>query len=184
VAKVTPPPGAFLQATPQGEASLVTAVRDAVGSSRHVIDLFAGCGTFSLPLAESAEVHAVEGDAGMTAALDHGWRMAQGLKPVTFETRDLYRRPLLPDELAKTDAVVLDPPRAGAEAQVAEIVKAMPPVVAYVSCNPVTFARDAAVLIAAGYTLNWVQVVDQFRWSSHVELAAQFTAPEVKRKHR
>ncbi|NOR30998.1 MAG: class I SAM-dependent RNA methyltransferase [Sulfitobacter sp.] len=184
VAKVTPPPGAFLQATPQGEASLVTAVREAVGSARHVIDLFAGCGTFSLPLAENAEVHAVEGDVLMTAALDHGWRMAKGLKPVTFEARDLFRRPLLPDELAKTDAVVLDPPRAGAEAQVAEIVTAMPPVVAYVSCNPVTFARDAAVLIAAGYALNWVQVVDQFRWSSHVELAAQFTAPEVKRKRK
>lgn len=182
VAKVTPPPGTFLQATLQGEASLVTAVRDAVGGAKHIIDLFAGCGTFSLPLAEKAEVHAVEGDAGMTASLDHGWRMAKGLKPVTHETRDLFRRPLLPDELAKTDAVVLDPPRAGAEAQVAEIIKAMPPVVAYVSCNPVTFGRDAAVLIGAGYTLNWVQVVDQFRWSSHVELAAQFTAPEIKRK--
>ena len=160
------------------------AVREAVGEARHVIDLFAGCGTFSLPLADQAEVHAVEGDAAMTAALDHGWRMSTGLKPVTTEARDLFRRPLLPDELAKTDAVVIDPPRAGAEAQIAEIVKAMPPVLAYVSCNPVTFARDAAVLIAAGYTLKWVQVVDQFRWSSHVELAAQFTAPEVQRKRK
>ena len=87
-------------------------------------------------------------------------------------------------QVAGFDAVVIDPPRAGAEAQIAEIVKAMPPVLAYVSCNPVTFARDAAVLIAAGYTLNWVQVVDQFRWSSHVELAAQFTAPEVQRKRK
>ena len=139
---------------------------------------------FVMPLADQAEVHAVEGDAAMTAALDHGWRMSTGLKPVTTEARDLFRRPLLPDELAKTDAVVIDPPRAGAEAQIAEIVKAMPPVLAYVSCNPVTFARDAAVLIAAGYTLNWVQVVDQFRWSSHVELAAQFTAPEVQRKRK
>ena len=183
-AKVTPPPGAFLQATPHGEAALITAVREAVGDARHVIDLFAGSGTFSLPLADRAEVHAVEGDAAMTAALDHGWRMSTGLKPVTTEARDLFRRPLLPDELAKTNAVVIDPPRAGAEAQIAEIVKAMPPVLAYVSCNPVTFARDAAVLIAAGYTLNWVQVVDQFRWSSHVELAAQFTAPEVQRKRK
>ncbi|MBQ0716139.1 MAG: class I SAM-dependent RNA methyltransferase [Sulfitobacter litoralis] len=183
-AMVAPPPGAFLQATPHGEAALITAVREAVGEARHVIDLFAGSGTFSLPLADRAEVHAVEGDAAMTAALDHGWRMSTGLKPVTTEARDLFRRPLLPDELAKTNAVVIDPPRAGAEAQIAEIVKAMPPVLAYVSCNPVTFARDAAVLIAAGYTLNWVQVVDQFRWSSHVELAAQFTAPEVQRKRK
>ena len=183
-AKVTPPPGAFLQATPHGEASLVSAVSEAVGGARHVIDLFAGCGTFSLPLAQKSEVHAIEGDAAMTAALDQGWRMAKGLKPVTTETRDLYRRPLLPDEMAKTDAVVLDPPRAGAEAQVAEIAKAMPPVVAYVSCNPVTFSRDAATLVSAGYSLDWLQVVDQFRWSSHVELVARFTAPEVVRKRR
>jgi len=183
-AKVTPPPGAFLQATPHGEASLVEAVNEAVGEARHVMDLFAGCGTFSLPLAQKSEVHAIEGDAAMTAALDQGWRMSKGLKPVTTETRDLFRRPLLPDEMSKIDAVVLDPPRAGAEAQVAEIAKAMPPVVAYVSCNPVTFSRDAATLVSAGYSLDWIQVVDQFRWSSHVELVARFTAPEVARKRR
>ena len=111
----------------------------------------------------------------MTAALDQGWRQATGLKPVTTEARDLFRRPLLPDELARFDAVVLDPPRAGAERQVAEIAQANVPTIAYVSCNPVTFARDAQVLVAAGYALQWVQVVDQFRWSSHVELAATFS---------
>ncbi|MFT4961733.1 MAG: 23S rRNA (uracil1939-C5)-methyltransferase, partial [Paracoccaceae bacterium] len=111
----------------------------------------------------------------MTEALDLGWRMAKGLKKVTTEVRDLYRRPMMPDELAKLDAVVLDPPRAGAEAQVAEICEAKVPVVAYVSCNPVNFARDASQLVAAGYSLNWVQVVDQFRWSAHTELVASFT---------
>jgi 23S rRNA (uracil1939-C5)-methyltransferase len=126
-------------------------------------------------LAETARVHAVESEAEMLSALDQGWRMAEGLKPVTTETRDLFRRPMLPDELAKTGAVVLDPPRAGAERQVAELIKAKVPRIAYVSCNPVTFARDAHVLVMAGYTLNWVQVVDQFRWSSHVELAACLT---------
>ena len=174
-AQVTPPPGAFLQATHHGEAALLAAVKEAVGDADRVADLFAGCGTFSLPLAETARVHAVESEAEMLTALDHGWRMAEGLKPVTTEARDLYRRPMLPDELAKTGAVVLDPPRAGAERQIAELIKTTVPRIAYVSCNPVTFARDAHVLVAAGYALNWVQVVDQFRWSSHVELAACLT---------
>ncbi|TDK44415.1 class I SAM-dependent RNA methyltransferase [Antarcticimicrobium luteum] len=183
-AAVVPPPGAFLQATREGEAALLSAVREIVGGARRVVDLFAGCGTFSLPLAERAEVRAVEGDRAMTAALDAGWRKAQGLKAVTTETRDLFRRPLLPDELvpftAPFDAAVLDPPRAGAEAQVEQLALARLPVIAYVSCNPVTFARDAARLIAAGYRLNWVQVVDQFRWSAHVELAAAFTLSDTK----
>lgn len=173
-AQVTPPAGAFLQATQHGEQALLRAVRDAVGSAGSVIDLFAGAGTFTLPLAEHAAVHAVEGDAAMVAALEQGWRMASGLKPVTTEARDLFRRPLLPDELAKTDAVVLDPPRAGAAAQISELVKAAVPRIAYVSCNPVTFARDAAVLSSSGYRLHWVQVVDQFRWSAHVELVGYF----------
>ncbi len=173
-AGVTSPPGAFLQATKDGEQALLQAVSDATQGAKRVVDLFAGCGTFSLPLAQTAEVHAVEGEAEMTKALDQGWRKAQGLKQVTTEARDLFRRPLMPDELKKFDAVVLDPPRAGAEAQVAELAQAKRPVVAYVSCNPITFARDAKILVNAGYTLEWVQVVDQFRWSSHTELAARF----------
>jgi len=176
-ANVTPPPGAFLQATAHGEQVLLNAVREAVGDAAHIVDLFAGCGTFTLPLARHAEVRAVESDGAMLEALDHGWRQASGMRTLRCETRDLFRRPLLPDELAKTDAVVIDPPRAGAEAQVAELAKAMVPRIAYVSCNPVSFARDAAVLVAAGYSLDWVQTVDQFRWSSHVELAACLTAP-------
>ncbi|PTX02981.1 class I SAM-dependent RNA methyltransferase [Pararhodobacter aggregans] len=174
-ARVSPPPGAFLQATPQGEAALKAAVVEAVGSAKQVVDLFAGCGTFALPLAETAEVHAVEGAAPMLAALDLGWRNATGLKRVTTEARDLFRRPLMPDELKRFDAAVIDPPRAGAEAQVAELAQAAVPVIAHVSCNPVTFARDARALVGAGYRLDWVQVVDQFRWSAHVELVARFS---------
>lgn len=173
-AAVTPPPGAFLQATKDGEQALTKAVLEATADAKRVVDLFAGSGTFSLPLAQTAEVHAVEGEAAMTQALDQGWRRATGLKRVTTEARDLFRRPLMPDELKTFDAVVLDPPRAGAEAQVAELVQAKRPVIAYVSCNPVTFARDAKTLVDAGYALEWVQVVDQFRWSSHTELAARF----------
>lgn len=174
-ARVVPPPGAFLQATPEGEAALVAAVREATQGASRIVDLFAGCGTLSLPLAETARVHAVESDAGMIAALDKGFRNAEGLKPVTTAVRDLFRNPLLPDELKRFDAIVIDPPRAGAEAQVAQIAKAGVPRIAHVSCNPVTFARDTAGLVAAGYHLDWVQVVDQFRWSTHVELAAQLS---------
>ncbi len=174
-ALVAPPPGAFLQATAEGESALLQAVALAIGPARRVVDLFAGCGTFSLPLAERAEVHAVEGEATMTAALEKGARNAEGLKRVTVETRDLFRRPLEPDEFKGVDAVVIDPPRAGAEAQTARLVAAKVPVIAYVSCNPVTFARDAKALIQSGYRLDWVQVVDQFRWSSHVELAARLS---------
>ena len=174
-AQVTPPPGAFLQATGDGEAALTAAVREIVADAGRVADLFAGSGTFSLPLARRAEVHAVEGEAAMLAALEQGWRGAEGLKPVTTETRDLFRRPLLPDELARFDAVVLDPPRAGAEAQTAEIARSGVARLAYVSCNPVSFARDVARLVEAGFALDWVQPVDQFRWSSHVELVAALT---------
>ncbi|MSU92290.1 class I SAM-dependent RNA methyltransferase, partial [Rhodobacteraceae bacterium 2CG4] len=174
-AQVVPPPGAFLQATAEGAAALVAAVRAAVGGARRVADLFAGCGTFALPLAETAEVHAVEGDAAMLAALDAGWRRADGLKAVTHEARDLFRRPLEPLELRRFDAVVIDPPRAGAEAQTARLAQAGVPVVAAVSCDPATFARDAAILTGAGYALDWVQPVDQFRWSGHMELAARFS---------
>lgn len=181
-AEVTPPPGAFLQATPQGEAALCAAVCESVDRSPRIVDLFAGCGTFTLPLAEAAEVHAVEGDAAMLAALGAGWRGAAGLKRVTTETRDLFRRPLLADELTRFDAVVIDPPRAGAEAQVAQIARSGVPVIAFVSCNPVTFARDARLLVEAGYTLQRVQVVDQFRWSPHVELAASLVKRHTPRQ--
>lgn len=173
-ARVTPPPGAFLQATAEGEAALVGFVRDAVAGAKSVADLFAGCGTFSLPLAQTAEVHAVEGEAAMLAALDKGWRQAQGLHRVTHEARDLFRRPLLHDELNRYDAIVIDPPRAGAEAQIHEICASATRILAYVSCNPVTFARDAAQLCAAGFRLERLLAVDQFRFSAHVELAALF----------
>ncbi|MEY8829075.1 class I SAM-dependent RNA methyltransferase [Sedimentitalea sp. XS_ASV28] len=179
-ASVTPPPGAFLQATPEGEAALLAGVREIVGDAERIVDLFAGCGTFSLPLAARAEVLAVEGDAGMIRALDQGWRQAQGLKKVTAIARDLFRRPLVPQELTGFDAAVLDPPRAGAEAQVAMLAESSLDRIAYVSCNPLTFARDARVLTGAGYRLAWVQVVDQFRWSSHIELVAAFFRTAVQ----
>jgi 23S rRNA (uracil1939-C5)-methyltransferase len=179
VAVVSPPPGAFLQATAQGEAALLSAIRETTQGASRIADLFAGCGTFTLPLADGAAVHAVEAEAELLAALDAGARHATGLKSVTTETRDLFRRPLLPSELVRYDALVIDPPRAGAEAQTREIAEAQVPRIAAVSCNPVTFARDAAILVRAGYRLNWVQPVDQFRWSSHVELAASLSLAHI-----
>lgn len=178
-ASVTPPPGAFLQATAHGQDVLTTCVQEAIGDASHVVDLFAGCGTFSMPAAQTAEVWALEGEADLIHALDEGWRQASGLKRIKAETRDLFRRPVLADELRRTDAVVIDPPRAGAEAQTAELARSNVPRIAAVSCNPVTFARDAELLIEGGYRLDWVQPVDQFRWSSHVELAAQFTKAHI-----
>lgn len=178
-ARVQPPPGAFLQPTIEGQAHLQEAVATIIGGAKQVVDLFAGCGTFSLPAAQSAEIWALEGDAALTQALDQGWRQAEGLKRVKAETRDLFRRPVLAEELRKSDAVIIDPPRAGAEAQTQELARSEIKTIAAISCNPVTFARDAELLISGGYRLNWVQPVDQFRWSAHVELAASFTKGHI-----
>ncbi|MGL4237467.1 class I SAM-dependent RNA methyltransferase [Tabrizicola sp.] len=173
-ATVVPPAGAFLQATTQGEAALLAGVRAALGPQKRIVDLFSGIGTFTLPLATDTEVHAVEGDKPMTLALELAARNTPNLHRVTTEARDLFRRPLEPDELKTFTGAIIDPPRAGAEAQTDRLARSAIPVIAAVSCNPVTFARDARVLVAAGYQLDWVQVVDQFRWSTHVELVARF----------
>lgn len=174
---VAPPPGGFLQATQHGETVLVEAVRKAVGHAARVADLFAGAGAFTLPLAERAEMLAADADEGALAALDAGWRKAEGLKQVRVERRNLLSRPLLAHELAHFDAIVFDPPRAGARAQVQQIAASAVPRLAAISCNPATFARDARLLIDGGYRLDWILPVDQFRWSPHVELAAAFSRP-------
>ncbi|QBX33669.1 class I SAM-dependent RNA methyltransferase [Paracoccus liaowanqingii] len=174
-AQVVPPPGAFLQATAEGEAALLAAIRDSLAGATRIADLFAGCGTFTLPLARQAQVHAVEGLAAPLAALDSGWRAASGLNRVTTEVRDLARRPLMEDELAHFDAIVIDPPRAGAAAQMARIAAARVPLVASVACDPVNFAKDARILADAGYRIHRLWVVDQFRFSPHVEIVAALT---------
>jgi len=175
------PAGGFLQATEHGEAALRAAVTEAVGPSSRIVDLFSGCGTFALPLGRTGEVHAVEGTQAMTEALDHAWRHTDGLYRVTSETRDLFRRPLLSEEINRFDAAVMDPPRAGAAAQTSEIAASNIARVAAVSCNPATFARDAAILVQAGFRIDWVQVVDQFRWSPHIELAAALSRDHMAR---
>jgi 23S rRNA (uracil1939-C5)-methyltransferase len=160
------PDGAFLQATADGEAALVAAVREAVGEAQATVDLFCGLGTFALSLPGS--VHAVEGARDAVLAL-------AATRRVTVEHRDLFRRPLDPNELARFGAVVLDPPRAGAREQTVHLAASTVPRIAYVSCNPSSFARDATTLVSGGYKLDWIAPVGQFRWSTHVELAAAFS---------
>ena len=168
---VAMPEGAFLQATADGEAALVAAVRAAVGTPEAAADLFAGLGTFALALPGQV----VAAEAARDAILSLQMAANRSRRTVKCEHRDLFRRPLTAKELAKFDAVVLDPPRAGAREQVAEIAASPVPRLAYVSCNPATFARDASILANGGYRLDWVQPVGQFRWSTHVELAAAFS---------
>lgn len=159
------PDGAFLQATADGEAALVAAVRATVGDATTTLDLFAGLGTFALSL--NGRVKAVEGSRDAALAL-------LATRKVAVEHRDLFRRPLTVAELNTAEAVVLDPPRAGAREQVTALAASAVPRVAYVSCNPATFARDARTLIDGGYRLERIFPVGQFRWSTHVELAAAF----------
>lgn len=174
-ATVVPSPGGFLQPTKAGETALVAAAREALAGAQRIADLYAGCGTFALPLAEDAEVLAADGEGPALEALDRAWRGTEGLKRVATLRRDLSARPLRAEELKGLDGVVIDPPRAGARAQTEEIAKARIQRIAAVSCNPATFARDARILVDAGYRLDWIQPVDQFRWSPHVELAASFS---------
>ncbi|CDZ65650.1 class I SAM-dependent RNA methyltransferase [Neorhizobium galegae] len=170
--KVSPPPGAFTQATKPAEDAMAELVLSHVGKAKRVIDLFAGSGTFSLRLARIAKVHAVEGDEKSVKALDHAARNTQGLKPVSVEKRDLFRRPMMVSELKNYDAVVFDPPRAGAEVQMKELVRSGVKTVVAVSCNPLTLARDLRILVDGGYQIKAVTPIDQFLWSPHVEAVA------------
>jgi 23S rRNA (uracil1939-C5)-methyltransferase len=172
-ASVVLPPGAFLQATAAGEAALAALVLQHCGAAKNVGDLFAGVGPFALRLAERAKVMAADNDQEAVAALQEAAKTPR-LKPITAERRDLFARPYLAKELARLDAVVFDPPRQGAQMQARELAASPVPVVVAVSCNPLTFARDAGILVDGGYRLTRVSPVDQFLYSAHVELVARF----------
>ena len=159
------PVGGFLQATEDGEAALVGSVREAAGGGQ-TADLFAGLGTFALSVGAG---YAAEASRDAAAVLK------RAAPQMTVEHRDLYRRPLDAKELAPFDAVILDPPRAGAAEQVTALAASTVRRIAYVSCNPATFARDAMTLVDGGHALEWVKPVGQFRWSTHVELVAAFS---------
>lgn len=168
------PPASFLQATEAAEATLARLVVEGVGKAKAVADLFSGVGPFALRLAETARVYAADNDRQAIAALVKAFNHTQGLKPVEANARDLFRDPLAPIELAPFDAVVFDPPRAGAEAQCRELARSKVKTVVAVSCDPKTFARDAAILIAGGFQLDRVTPVDQFAYSTHVEVVGVF----------
>ena len=174
-ARVALPAGAFLQADPAAEAAMVAEARVAVEGARRIADLFCGLGAFTFPLAEVAPVLAMDGSAPAIRALAAAVATAPGLHGVTAEARDLFRRPLSAAELKRIDAVVFDPPRAGALAQAAEIAQSGAARVVGVSCNPATFARDARRLVDGGFRLERIRPVDQFLWSSHLELVAVFS---------
>ncbi|MGO6718784.1 class I SAM-dependent RNA methyltransferase [Rhizobium ruizarguesonis] len=170
--QVSPPPGGFTQATKPAEEAMAELVTAHAGKAKRIADLFAGSGTFSLRLARIGRVHAVEAEAKALAALDHAARNTQGLKPVTVEKRDLFRRPLMTQEFKPYDAVVFDPPRAGAEFQCQELARSAVKKIVAVSCNPLTLARDLAILVEGGYRITGATPIDQFLWTSHVEVVA------------
>jgi len=167
------PPESFLQPTLEGERILQSLVREGMGDSRRFADLFSGCGTFALALADTRAGHAVDSAAAQIAALAAAAKA--GRAEITTETRDLFRRPLLASELARFDAVLLDPPRPGAAAQAQALAQSSIATVLYISCNPASLARDARTLVDGGYRLTRVVPLDQFLWSPHVELFAHFT---------
>jgi len=169
------PPGAFLQATARAETAMADFVAGEAEGAARIADLYCGVGTFTFRLAEVAPVHAADFSAGAIRALAAAVGTAPGLKGVTAEARDLVRRPVLAEELRKFDLAVFDPPRAGAAEQVAEIARSNLTKVVAVSCNPATFVRDARRLVDAGFRLETVLPVDQFLWSSHIELCAAFS---------
>ncbi|WP_291685444.1 methyltransferase [Bradyrhizobium sp.] len=175
VAKVTLPPGSFLQATVAGEEALATLAGGHCKRAKHIADLFCGVGPFALRLAANSKISAFDSDAGAVEALQKAAQATSGLKPVKAEARDLFRRPLMPQELRDYDAVVFDPPRQGAQAQAVQLAASKIPLVVAVSCNIATFTRDARILVDGGYRLEAVTPVDQFRHTPHVELVAKFT---------
>ncbi len=168
------PPGAFLQASGEAEAAMTEFAVGVAGRAKKVADLFCGLGAFAFALARRAAVTAIDNDRILMAALDAAARRAQGIKPMTMLTRDLMRDPLSPLELNRFDAVLFDPPRAGAQAQAKALAKSRVQKIAAASCNPVTFARDARILVDGGYALVRVVPIDQFVYSAHVELVAEF----------
>ena len=169
---VSPPPGVFLQAVPQAEQAMIDLVTAALGKSKQVGDLFCGLGTLTLPIARTARVMAFDADRVAIDALDAAQRRNQGLKPITARVRDLFQDPLAPLEMKDLDAVVLDPPRAGARAQSERLAKSKVGRVAMVSCNPATLARDLRILIDGGYRLDAITPIDQFLYSPHLEAVA------------
>jgi 23S rRNA (uracil1939-C5)-methyltransferase len=183
-ARAVLPPGGFVQATIAGEELLASGAAAAFAGARRVADLFCGAGAFALRLAASHEVFAADFDAAAIRALERASGEARGLRAIEAVARDLFQRPLRPEELEPFDAVLFDPPRAGALAQARALGESRVPVVVAVSCNVDSFARDARLLIDGGYAVESITPLDQFRFSPHVEILATFRRPRAKRRPR
>ncbi len=181
---LTPPPGSFSQAVTSCERQIAELVKAHLKKSSRIVDLFSGFGTFALNLIHKSTVHAVEFEHQSLDSLDLAARQLQGAKKLTVEQRDLVRRPLQTSELDKFNAAIFDPPRAGAEAQATELAKSTILKIAAISCNPVTLARDAKILVDGGYKITKVTPIDQFLYSPHVEVVALFEREKTRPKKR
>ncbi len=173
--QVYPPPGSFLQATRAGEENLINFVQTSLGDADRLVDIFAGCGTFTVAMIGDHGVHAVEGNGEMVAALQQSSRQMGKIRALTTEVRDLFLRPLLPHELNGFDGLIIDPPRAGAQAQIQEIAKSDIERLVMISCNPASFARDARLLVDGGFIMGDILPIDQFLYSPHLEIVVRFS---------
>ena len=173
--RIIPPEKFFMQATKDAEIAMVRDICDSLENETIVADLFSGCGTFTLPLSETKKVSAFESSFQMLQALDNAYRVTPNLKVIETNVRNLQKRPLSFEELSGFGGVVINPPRSGAAEQCKELGKSKVKKVLLVSCNPETFSRDASILIMGGYNLDWVRIIDQFRWSHHIEVVGNFS---------
>ena len=173
--RIVPPEVFFMQATKEAEKWMINEVCDALNQEKNVVDLFSGLGTFSLPLSKTKEVLAFELSPHMLEALNNAWRYAPKLKTIKTQIRNLQKNPVSKKELAEVGGAVINPPRSGARAQCKQLAMSGVNTIVLVSCNPETFATDAEILSKGGYNINWVRVIDQFRWSHHIEVVAKFS---------
>ena len=173
--KIVPPELFFMQATLDSERAMVKDICESLENETIVADLFSGCGTFTLPLSQTKKVIAFENSFQMLKALDTAYRDASNLKVIETIVRNLQRNPVTSEELSRVSGVVINPPRSGAAEQCKELAKSKVKKILVVSCNPETFSRDASILIMGGYNLDWVRIIDQFRWSYHIEVIGNFS---------
>ena len=173
--QIFPPEKFFMQATKEAEIIMVRDVCEALSNAKNIVDLFSGFGTFSIPLSHTKKILAFEQSAEMLSSLDSAWRRTSELKVIKTSIRNLFKNPVSVEELSDIDGAVVNPPRSGSSAQCKELAKSSIPTIVLVSCNPTTFARDAEILVKGFYVVDWVRVIDQFRWSHHVEVIGKFS---------
>ena len=173
--KVEPPYLFFIQATKIAETAMITSIVESLMDQREIADLFSGCGAFSLAVAKEKKVTAYDNSAIMLQALEKASKNNYRLKSVKTITRNLLKTPLTVTELIQFDGVIVNPPLGGAYEQFKELAKSDVRRIVYISCNAETFARDSEILVLGGYKLDWVRIIDQFKWSRHIEIMSRFS---------